>query len=49
MLSSCQPLHYACSLFAYVQHWEFTDTGYMSRRDMSANDYKIEEGERRYK
>lgn len=32
-----------------LQHWEFDDKGYMTRRDMSANDYKIAESERRYK
>lgn len=30
------------------EHWEFDDQGYMVRRDMSANDYKIQESERRY-
>jgi len=32
-----------------LQHWEFNDQGCMLRRDMSANDYKIQESERRYK
>ena len=32
-----------------LQHWEFDAQGYMVRRDMSANDYKIQESERRYK
>lgn len=31
------------------EHWEFNDQGYMLRRDMSANDYKIQESERQYK
>jgi len=30
------------------EHWEFDDEGLMRRRDMSANDYPIEESERRY-
>ncbi|MBC8122195.1 MAG: nuclear transport factor 2 family protein [Gemmatimonadaceae bacterium] len=30
------------------EHWEFDDEGLMRRRDMSANDYKIDEAERRY-
>ena len=30
------------------EHWEFQDDGLMSRRDMSANDYPIDESERRY-
>jgi len=30
------------------EHWEFDDDGLMRRRDMSANDYPIEEEERRY-
>jgi len=30
------------------EHWEFDETGLMRRRDMSANDVKISEGERRY-
>jgi hypothetical protein len=30
------------------EHWEFDDTGLMRRRDMSANDVKIDESERRY-
>eukprot|EP01120_Amphizonella_sp_Union-15-10_P005604 TRINITY_DN1679_c0_g1_i2.p1 TRINITY_DN1679_c0_g1~~TRINITY_DN1679_c0_g1_i2.p1 ORF type:complete len:170 (-),score=21.64 TRINITY_DN1679_c0_g1_i2:71-553(-) len=29
--------------------WEFNDEGLMSRRDMSANDYQINETDRRYK
>ncbi|CAI5470383.1 unnamed protein product [Closterium sp. Yama58-4] len=29
--------------------WEFTDEGLMQRRDMSANDYQIEEKDRRYR
>ncbi len=35
--------------FCVLQHWEFDDQGFMLRRDMSANDYKIQESERRYK
>lgn len=31
------------------EHWEFDDDGLMRRRDMSANDVKIEESERRYR
>lgn len=31
------------------EHWEFDEEGLMRRRDMSANDYPIEEKERRYK
>lgn len=31
------------------EHWEFDDDGLMRRRDMSANDYPIEEAERRYR
>jgi nuclear transport factor 2 (NTF2) superfamily protein len=31
------------------EHWEFDDNGLMRRRDMSANDYPINEAERRYK
>jgi nuclear transport factor 2 (NTF2) superfamily protein len=31
------------------EHWEFDDNGLMRRRDMSANDYPINESERRYK
>ena len=31
------------------EHWEFDYEGLMSRRDMSANDYPIEESERRYR
>ena len=30
------------------EHWEFDYVGLMSRCDMSANDYTIEESERRY-
>ncbi|MDN5203723.1 nuclear transport factor 2 family protein [Fulvivirgaceae bacterium BMA10] len=30
------------------EHWEFDDDGLMRRRDMSANDVPIAEGERRY-
>jgi len=30
------------------EHWEFDETGLMRRRDMSANDVKIGEGDRRY-
>lgn len=30
------------------EHWEFDDEGLMRRRDMSANDYPIDEAERRY-
>ena len=30
------------------EHWEFDETGLMRRRDMSANDVKIDEGDRRY-
>ncbi len=30
------------------EHWEFDDEGLMRRRDMSANDYPIEETNRRY-
>jgi len=30
------------------EHWEFDYDGLISRRDMSANDYPIEESERRY-
>lgn len=29
------------------EHWEFNDEGLMARRDMSANDYAINENERR--
>jgi len=29
------------------EHWEFNSDGLMSRRDMSANDVEIQEGERR--
>ncbi|MGE5701979.1 MAG: nuclear transport factor 2 family protein [Clostridia bacterium] len=31
------------------EHWEFDDEGLMRRRDMSGNDYPIEESERRYR
>jgi hypothetical protein len=31
------------------EHWEFNDDGLMRRRDMSANDYPIEEADRRYR
>ncbi len=31
------------------EHWEFNTEGLMSRRDMSANDYPIQESERRYR
>ena len=31
------------------EHWEFDDNGLMCLRDMSANDYPIEESERRYR
>jgi nuclear transport factor 2 (NTF2) superfamily protein len=31
------------------EHWEFNDDGLMRRRDMSANDYPIEESQRRYR
>jgi len=31
------------------EHWEFDVTGLMARRDMSANDLKIEEIDRRYR
>ena len=31
------------------EHWEFDEQGLMRRRDMSANDYPIEESERRYR
>ncbi|EPZ53017.1 nuclear transport factor 2 family protein [Alicyclobacillus acidoterrestris] len=30
------------------EHWEFNEDGLMRRRDMSANDYPIDESERRY-
>jgi nuclear transport factor 2 (NTF2) superfamily protein len=30
------------------EHWEFEDDGLMRRRDMSANDVKIDEADRRY-
>lgn len=31
------------------EHWEFDEEGLMRRRDMSANDYEIEESQRRYR
>ncbi|MCI0389893.1 MAG: nuclear transport factor 2 family protein [Acidobacteria bacterium] len=31
------------------EHWEFDEEGLMRRRDMSANDYTIEESQRRYR
>ncbi|MFN0107896.1 MAG: nuclear transport factor 2 family protein [Blastocatellia bacterium] len=31
------------------EHWEFDDEGLMRCRDMSANEYPIEEAERRYR
>ncbi len=31
------------------EHWEFDDDGLMRQRDMSANDYPIQESERRYR
>ena len=31
------------------EHWEFNNDGLVSIRDMSANDYPIEESERRYR
>jgi uncharacterized protein len=31
------------------EHWEFDDEGLMRRRDMSANDYPIQESQRRYR
>lgn len=31
------------------EHWEFDNEGLMKRRDMSANDYPIQESERRYR
>lgn len=31
------------------EHWEFDSDGLMRRRDMSANDYPIEEADRRYR
>ena len=31
------------------EHWEFDDEGLMRRRDMSANDYPIDETDRRYR
>ncbi|WP_218080706.1 nuclear transport factor 2 family protein [Anthocerotibacter panamensis] len=30
------------------EHWEFDEAGLMKRRDMSANDYPIQESQRRY-
>lgn len=31
------------------EHWEFNADGLMQRRDMSANDYPIQESDRRYR
>jgi uncharacterized protein len=31
------------------EHWEFDENGLMQTRDMSANDYPIQESERRYR
>ena len=31
------------------EHWEFDEEGLMRRRDMSANEYPIEESQRRYR
>jgi len=31
------------------EHWEFNEDGLMQTRDMSANDYSIDESERRIK
>ncbi|MBB3126992.1 hypothetical protein FHS19_001646 [Paenibacillus rhizosphaerae] len=31
------------------EHWEFDEEGLMRRRDMSANDYPIQESDRRYR
>jgi uncharacterized protein len=31
------------------EHWEFDDNGLMCIRDVSANDYPIQESERRYR
>ena len=31
------------------EHWEFDDEGLMRRRDMSGNDYPIQESDRRYR
>jgi nuclear transport factor 2 (NTF2) superfamily protein len=31
------------------EHWEFDQEGYMRRRDVSINDYKIEESERKFR
>lgn len=31
------------------EHWEFDEDGLMKRRDMSGNDYPIQESERRYR
>ena len=31
------------------EHWEFDEDGLMRRRDMSANDYPIDEKDRRYR
>ncbi|KAK9829825.1 hypothetical protein WJX72_008070 [[Myrmecia] bisecta] len=30
------------------EHWEYNEQGLMTRRDMSANDYRIEKEDRRY-
>ncbi len=32
-----------------MEDWEFDEEGLMKRRDMSANDYPIDEAERRYR
>ena len=31
------------------EHWEFDENGLMKRRDMSANDYPIQESERKFR
>jgi len=31
------------------EHWEFDENGLMRIRDMSANDYAIQESERRFR
>lgn len=31
------------------EHWEFDEDGFMRHRDMSANDYPIDESERKYR
>ena len=46
LLTQSERLH---KVALFMQHWEFDDQGYMVRRDMSANDYKIQESERRYR